>query len=404
MSAPAARVPGSPLIALEGVCKVYPRVNRPGERLRAFLALLAGREPSDGAVVLDDVSLEVRAGESLGIIGENGAGKSTLLKVLTGVISPTRGRVVGGARIAALLELGAGFQPEFSGLENVRMKGSLLGMSPRQIDDKMERILDFADIGEYIHEPVKHYSSGMVVRLGFAVVTASRPELLITDEVLAVGDESFQKKCVRWIERFLADGNTLLMVSHSMYLVQKLCKKALWIHHGKVHEYGEVFDVTQSYLAHHESRSAKEKDRRHSAVGEAGLYRLESLRFLDTSNVNEREIAQGGTLEAELCLYSPDDRPPAVLVGIVRADGTPVYGIASDVDDVKPARTGQRQFRIAIRFESLPLLPGNYSLRGHAMDPEGMRLYDTAELRFRVRGESRELGYVRLEHRWLTGD
>lgn len=393
-----------PLVALNGVSKVYPRVNRPGERLRAFLALLAGREPSDGALVLDNVSLEVRAGESLGIIGENGAGKSTLLKVLTGVISPSRGEVHTRARMAALLELGAGFQPQFSGLENVRMKGSLLGMSPRKIDARMDHILDFAGIGEYIYEPVKHYSSGMVVRLGFAVVTACDPELLITDEVLAVGDESFQKKCVRWIERFLAQGNTLLMVSHSMYLVQKLCHKALWIHHGKVREYGEVFDVTQSYLAWHEARNAQEKNQRDSAVGEAGLYRLESFRFAGGEEAAEYDLPSGGALEAELLLYSPDGRPPGALVGIVRADGTPVYGVASDVEGIVPRRVDEHHFKLRIRFEALPLLPGNYALHGHAMDPEGMRLCDTAELRFRVRGESRELGFVRLEHRWSSED
>ncbi|MDX1556853.1 MAG: ABC transporter ATP-binding protein, partial [Xanthomonadales bacterium] len=291
-----------------------------------------------------------------------------------------------------------------SGLENVRMKGALLGMSPREIEQKLEQILDFADIGEYIHEPVKHYSSGMVVRLGFAVVTAANPELLITDEVLAVGDESFQKKCVRWIERFLAEGNTLLMVSHSMYLVQKLCKRALWLHHGRVCEYGEVFDVTQSYLAHHEARSAHEKDQRNNTVGDSGLYRLESMAFSGQEPGQERVVEAGESLQAEMRLYSPDDRPPGVLVGVVRADGTPVYGVASEVESAVPARIGDHLYRISIRFESLPLLPGNYSLRGHAMDPEGMRLYDTAELRFRVRGESRELGYVRLEHHWMTED
>jgi lipopolysaccharide transport system ATP-binding protein len=396
--------PGELLVSMQGVSKVYPRVNRPGERMRAFMSLLAGREPKDGAVVLDDISLEVRRGESLGIIGENGAGKSTLLKILSGVISPTSGSVETRARIAALLELGAGFQPEFSGIDNVRMKGALLGMSPRQIDSSLDEILDFAGIGEYIYEPVKHYSSGMVVRLGFAVVTASSPELLITDEVLAVGDESFQKKCIGWIERFLQEGNTLLMVSHSMYLVQKLCQRALWIHQGRKREFGDVFDVTQSYLAYHESRSAREKGRREEAVGVDGLYRLESICFSGDSQAGERKFDQGDTLGIDLTLYSPDGRPPAALVGIVRADGTPVYGVATDVDGVTPMRIDDHHYSISICFDSLPLLPGYYSIHGHAMDPEGMRLYDTAELRFVVRGESRELGYVRLAHRWKDGD
>ncbi len=194
------------LVRIEGVSKIYPRVHKSRERLQAFVSLLFGREPAHGAKVLNNINLDVVRGQSLGIIGENGAGKSTLLKVLTGVIQPTSGRVQVHANIAAMLELGAGFQPDFSGMDNVRMKASLMGLSNRELDERLDDILAFADIGEYIHEPVKHYSSGMVVRLGFAVITACRPDLLITDEVLAVGDESFQKKCIRWIQQFLEQG------------------------------------------------------------------------------------------------------------------------------------------------------------------------------------------------------
>ncbi len=158
------------LVRIDGVSKIYPRVHKSRERLQAFGALLLGREPASGAKVLSDINLEVLRGQSLGIIGENGAGKSTLLKVLTGVIQPTKGRVMVHANIAAMLELGAGFQPDFSGMDNVRMKASLMGLSNRELDERLDDILAFADIGEYIHEPVKHYSSGMVVRLGFAVI------------------------------------------------------------------------------------------------------------------------------------------------------------------------------------------------------------------------------------------
>ncbi len=389
-----------PLVEVQGVSKFYPRVHKPGERLRAFAALLAGREPQNGAEVLHDVSLEVRRGESFGIIGENGAGKSTLLKVLTGVISPSRGSVRVSGRVAALLELGAGFQPDFSGLDNVRMKASLLGMSKKELDSRLEGILEFADIGEYIHEPVKHYSSGMVVRLGFAVVAASEPEILITDEVLAVGDESFQKKCIRWIEAYLARGNTLLMVSHSMYQVQKLCQRALWLHEGRSHQQGDVFDVTQSYLAWHEARSARDKSGREAQKGQNGLYRIESLELAGHDANADVALELGQALEARMILISPDGRPPVGLFGIVRADGTPIYGIATDQEGIVPQQLDANHYLFTIRFEQLNLLPGSYSLRGHAMDPEGLRLFDTAEWRFRVRGQSRELGFVRLQHSW----
>ena len=392
-----------PLVRVQGVSKFYPRVHRPGERLRAFAAVLAGRQSREGAEVLHDVSLDVYPGQSLGIIGENGAGKSTLLKVLTGVISPSRGDVQVNGRVAALLELGAGFQPEFSGIDNVRMKAALLGMSARQLDRKLDDILAFADIGDYVYEPVKHYSSGMVVRLGFAVVSASEPELLITDEVLAVGDESFQKKCIRWIENFLEQGNTLLMVSHSMYLVQKLCQRALWLQQGRTREFGDVFPVTQAYLAWHEEKNASERRHRRGQEGAGGHYRVAGFCLPGQPPGDDLVLAVGSDLEAELLLYSPDGEPPVALVGLVRADGTPVYGVASDFDGNAPEQVDEQHFRFRIRFERLPLLPGSYSIRGHAMDAAGLRLCDTAEIRFSVSGESRELGLVRLQHRWLGG-
>ncbi len=392
------------LVRMEGVSKFYPRVHRPGERLKAFVALMAGRRPQDGAEVLHDINLEVCAGQSFGIIGENGAGKSTLLKVLAGVIKPSKGHVEVNARVAALLELGAGFQPQFSGIENIKMKASLLGMSTKQLDKRMDDILAFADIGEYVYEPVKHYSSGMVVRLGFAVVAASEPELLITDEVLAVGDESFQKKCIRWIESFLENGNTLLMVSHSMYLVQKLCTRALWVHQGRARQIGDVFPVTQAYLTYHEEKNALEKQQRSLAGGDEGLYSVKKLTLSGYSGDEAPVFPYGEDLEVELILSTPDGRAPVALIGVKRADGTPIYGVASDQDGITPEPIGERLFRFRICFNSLQLLPGSYNILGHAMDPEGMRLCDIREQRFIISGQSREMGFIHLPHNWNGGD
>jgi len=391
----------STLMRLRNVSKVYPRVHRPWERMQAFGSILLGREPAEGAKVLSDVSLDIVKGQSLGIIGENGAGKSTLLKILTGVIQPTRGTVEVRSSVAALLELGAGFQPDFSGLENVRMKASLLGLSRSELDARLDRILEFADIGEYIHEPVKHYSSGMVVRLGFAVVTASRPEVLITDEVLAVGDESFQKKCIRWIEDFLGGGGTLLMVSHSMYIVQKLCHKALWLHGGKVEQYGEAFPVTQSYLAWHQALSAEDKRQREALRGESGQYQVRELRFPGHRDEHNARLAMGEDLLAEAVIYSPDGRAPVTHLGIIRIDGTPVYGVTSDSEGARPEQLDEHHFRFRLLFRSPGLLPGSYHLRGLAMDPEGLRVFDTQERLFQVNGQSIDVGVVRLPHEWV---
>lgn len=387
------------LLEARGLCKRYPRTGTGRERLLSLWSLLRGRERSDAIEVLKPLDLFVRRGESLGIIGENGAGKSTLLKLLTGVIRPSAGVVKIRGRVGALLELGAGFHPELSGRENVRASALLSGMSAAEVEARMEEILAFADIGRAVDEPVKHYSTGMVVRLGFAVITALKPDLLITDEVLAVGDESFQKKCIAWLEDYLAGGGTLLLVSHSMYHVQKLCRRALWLKDGAVAAYGDVFEVTQAYLAYHERKMGSDRGRAKPATS-GEIYRVLEVRINGEGARDGLVVGFGGGLELEAWVYSPDDRPPVLAVGIVRLDGTPVYGVSSDMDGVRPERIEARRYRFRLRFPELPLLPGGYALRVHPLDPEGLRLFDTAEWEFFVRGESREFGMVRLPHRW----
>lgn len=385
------------LLRLEGVGKTYPPTVQAGKRLRAFWQILRSGHSVGGTRVLEDISLTVRAGESMAVIGANGAGKSTLLKIITGVLAPSRGRIEQHGSRAALLELGAGFEPEYTGMDNLRLNAAFLGLSRQEVDRHLDRILAFADIGEYIHEPVKHYSSGMVVRLGFAVVAAVRPDLLITDEVLAVGDESFQKKCIRWIEDYLSAGGTLLMVSHNMYQVQKLCSKALWLERGKARSQGDVFDVTQAYLAWHERRDADERAGRRSS---GGLYAVTSLEIVEPAG-EITAIETGDALRVRLELRSPDGRAPVGLVGLVRADGTPVYGVATDHDGIRATDLGGGRFAVGVEFPELALLPGGYAVRGHALDPEGLRVHDTAECTFTVTGRSRELGLVRLKHRWI---
>ncbi len=388
------------LLSLRGVGKRYPVTTSAAGRWRSFWEVLLRGQSGQGTVVLEDVNFSIRPGESLGVIGANGAGKSTLLKIITGVLSASSGVIERQGSSAALLELGAGFDPEYSGLENLHMNAAFLGLDRKQVAERLDDILAFADIGDSIHEPVKHYSSGMVVRLGFAVVASVRPDLLITDEILAVGDESFQKKCIRWIETYLAEGGTLLMVSHNMYQVQKLCRQALWLEGGKARAQGDVFDVTQAYLAWHERRSASEVARSSERLS-ADLYSVAELR-VDGDDTGEPRLAMGDELVVRLRLRSPDGRAPVVLVGLVRADGTPVYGVASDHDEFELHASAEDEFCATLRFPDLSLLPGGYVVRGHAMDPEGLRVHDTVETSFTVTGRSRELGLVRLPHRWSS--
>jgi len=386
----------SALLHLSGVGKDYAKLDANAGRLRLVFDLLRGRGAREVFRALDEVSFDLAAGESLGIIGENGAGKSTLLKIVAGVITPTRGIVETRGRVGALLELGSGFHPEYSGIANIDLAAALLGLTRAEIAAKRDEIIAFADIGEHIHDPIKHYSSGMVVRLGFAVATALTPDILITDEVLAVGDESFQKKCVAWMERYLAGGGTLLLCSHSMYHIQKLCRAALWLKDGRVERYGAAAEVSQAYLAYHEEKSAGAKQPIAAPrAAAAGVYAVQSL-TLDPSAA----LVSGGALTIAGEVFSPDGRAPVVLLGLIRADGTPVYGVATDMDGVTPARIGPQRFAFSLAFPRLPLLPGKYLVRAHALDPEGVRLFDNVEIPLLVEGATREMGLVRIDHDW----
>jgi lipopolysaccharide transport system ATP-binding protein len=392
-----------PLVAAEGLCKRYPVLGHRGDRAHALWDLLRGRAPRRQVSVLEDIQFQVMPGQSLAIIGENGAGKSTLLKLVTGVLSPSAGRVRTRGSVGALLELGAGFHPEFSGRDNVRMAAALYGFDARALAEKLPEIEAFADIGDYLDEPVKHYSTGMIVRLGFSVIAAVRPSLLITDEVLSVGDESFQKKCTRWIDGYLDGGGTLLLVSHSMYHVQKLCRQAIWLQGGRIEASGDVFAVSQRYLAWHErkaSRQAAEENQDAPRLSR-GDYWVDSVRINGVDGDAPLLLAMGENLTQDVVLGSRDGRPPTLLNGWVRADGTPVYGVSSEMDGTRPEPLGGGLFRFRLRFDCLPLLPGNYRLRTHALDSEALRLFDTVDRDVSIAGQAREYGLVRLSHRWL---
>ena len=384
------------ILELEGITKDYPKVATGADRLRTMLSLVFRRHDVPHFRALDNVGLVVRPGESVGIVGENGAGKSTLLKIVAGVLRPTQGRIERRGTVGALLELGSGFHPDYTGRENIYLAGALMGIPRARMREREREILEFADIGAFIDEPIRHYSSGMGVRLGFAVATSLNPDILITDEVLAVGDESFQQKCVRWIQAYLANGGTLLLCSHSMFHIQTLCRKALWLHHGTARMYGDAFDVTREYLAYHEEKRAREAPASRPAPG-SRVPRVEDVRV---------EATRGGAFESgsgllvNAVMTSPDGRPPVALVGIVRADGTPVFGTHSDESGYLPRPLGDNRFAFTLRIEPLALLPGRYSVRVHCLEAEGLLMTDTVETRITVAGRSRDYGLVRLEHQW----
>jgi len=392
------------LINMQGVGKDYPLYVNGTERFRTLISLWRGTNNYQKFNALDDISLDIQRGESFGLVGENGAGKSTLLKIIAGVVKPSRGTVSTNGRIGALLELGAGFHPDNTGRENVFLAAALMGLSHGQVENRLEQILSFADIGEHIDQPIKHYSSGMVVRLGFAVATTMDPDILITDEVLAVGDESFQKKCSAWMERYLNNGGTLLLCSHSMFHIQKLCRHSMWLDHGRVRAAGDSADVVREYLAYHEAKTRSEEQAHQKLVVSEG-YRVLSLELNGQIGEAAVSMLMGTNLIVSGTLRSPDDRQPVLALGILRGEGTAVYGLVSDMEESGPVALNRLRpgvFGFSLVFPRLSLLPGRYYVRAHAMDPEGLRLYDQIECRLEVLGTTRELGICRLAHVWQT--
>lgn len=235
------------VLSVKNVSKRFEMFDKPRHRLQQMLLGPFGKKYYREFWALRDINFEVHRGECVGIIGRNGAGKSTLLQIITGTLQPTLGEVTVHGRIAALLELGSGFNPEFTGRENVYMNAAILGLTKKETDDKFQEIVDFADIGDFIDQPVKTYSSGMIVRLAFSVQIAVKPNILVVDEALSVGDIFFQQKCLRKIQHIVDAGTTVLFVTHDMGTLQRFCSRAIYLKNSTVAAIGKVVDIVEKY-------------------------------------------------------------------------------------------------------------------------------------------------------------
>jgi ABC-type polysaccharide/polyol phosphate transport system ATPase subunit len=353
-------------IETQGLTKVYRLYHSPQDRLKELMTF-GGRKYHHEFSALKNVSLTVQGGETIGIIGQNGSGKSTLLKILSGVIRPTSGRFHVNGRVSSLLELGAGFHADFTGRDNVYMNGALMGFSRKEMDRRFRDIEAFADIGEYLDQPVRTYSSGMYMRLAFSAAIHVDPDILIVDEVLAVGDQEFQSKCRLQIQEMRRNGKTILLVSHNMFTVESICHRVYLLDHGHLLAEGQPADVIPVYQ--NQMRTRPQQPSKNWGTKEVEITRVcfidDHGRPLDTV-----AIAPHGALgiRLEFVAHQRVNRP-VFGVSIERDDGTDVNRSNTKLSHVEiPFVEGKGA--IEFRVNSVPLLPGTFLLTAGICDQD----------------------------------
>jgi lipopolysaccharide transport system ATP-binding protein len=355
---------------------------------------------------LDGVSFAVEPGTALGIVGENGAGKSTLLKLIAGTTRPTAGRVEVGGVVAAILELGAAFHSEFSGRDNAILYGALLGHDRQDMERRLPAIFDFAELGEFINHPIRSYSTGMVMRLAFAVATGVDADVLLVDEALAVGDGYFQKKCVDRIREIHGRGTTILFCSHSMYYVTMFCERALWLASGRLQRIGPAKEVVEAYEEHLLVRDKRRLGRDGAAPSPAApiskVGRVAAIRLAGRDSEAPLELTPGGTLDLEVEVEStrPEERFH-VAAALDTLDGRCVLGVSTAWDGVPPLQ-GHERYRIALTVPALPVASGTFHLSVFLLDESGLAVHDQTVVTnaVRVTAASWTPSLIEVAHHW----
>jgi lipopolysaccharide transport system ATP-binding protein len=380
--------------------------------------------------VLKGIDLHVPAGKTLGIIGQNGSGKSTLLKILTGIYAPTTGTAVVRGRVSALLELGAGFHPDFSGRENIFVNGVILGLTRAQIREKVDEIIAFSELESFIDEPVRNYSSGMYMRLAFAVSTFVDPDVLVIDEILSVGDEHFTRKSRAKMEEFKERGKTIVLVTHDLGTVERWCDMAAWIDQGRIAEVGDPLRVVAAYrqkVAEREMERERAKVVQETAPAPAvtavdatpeapveghgparwGNRKVQftSVRVLDKHGRPADVLDPEDAVTFELSFTAqPETRDVGFGIGIFRADGLQVYGSNTFLEKVELPKPLPASGTLRVVLDRLGLVEGNYRLDVACHAEHGLAYdYQRAMHSFAVRSEVRDVGMMRPPHRWELG-
>jgi|DEB19_MinimDraft_3_1074340.scaffolds.fasta_scaffold00997_5 ABC-2 type transport system ATP-binding protein len=394
----------TPAIRVESLWKNFRLYHERNRYLKA--AMLRGRRARyEEFWALQDVSLTVAKGATVGVIGSNGSGKTTLLKCLTGIYTPERGSVHIEGNVAALLELGAGFHAELSGTENIYLNGSILGMSKKEIDNKFDSIVEFAGLEQFIDTPVKNFSSGMVVRLGFSIATHVEPEVLLIDEILAVGDQAFQRKSTEKIEQFRRDGRTILVVSHSLGLVQQLCDTVVWLEKGHVKMTGPASDVISEYTGTTYGNFAREDASSKTRWG-SGEAQITQVTTLDASEQPIDTLSSGDEFRLRLELNSHVRiESPVLRVQMETMSGELVWSTTT--------QRGTATLRVLdgpavamLQIPSLPLADGTYYVSVSITDATGATEFDHCQHWAKIHvvgGQPNDGGVVALPSSWSIG-
>lgn len=376
-------------ITIDSVSKMYRLYQERNQYLKTA-ALRGRRSRYEEFWAIEDVTFDIRTGETFGIIGSNGSGKSTLLKCLAGILAPDKGRIDVHGSLAALLELGAGFHPELSGVENIFLNGAILGMSRSEIQRRLDEIVDFSGLEKFINTPVKNYSSGMVVRLGFSIASSVDPEILLIDEVLAVGDEAFQRKCGARIEEFRRDGRTIVLVSHGLSQIQQLCSTTAWLEKGQLRMLGDTDVVLSEYLGESHNAAPKTDDSLGQRWG-TGEVLIESVEV--TSGDSGSSILMTGREAQFKIRYRNRASIADAIVGVRITD---VHGFNIWGSNMK--RVGHSPVILAdegvvtLHFDQFDILDGTYDLTVAISDLSETHEYDHWDRRVRFEVKQGRIG------------
>lgn len=409
-------------VRFDNVTKIYKLYDSPKDRFKETFSIRKKKYSKD-FYALNDVSFTIKRGETVGIVGKNGSGKSTLLKMLTGVLNQTAGTIGVSGKISALLELGAGFNMEFTGMENIYLNGTILNIPKEEMDKKLDSIISFADIGEFIHQPVKTYSSGMFVRLAFSVAIHVDPEILIVDEALAVGDTRFQMKCMDKFVEFMNAGKTVIIVSHDLNMIKRFCKRAIWLNDGALVMDGDVDTVTDRYndflksgLAFAEYSESLKLEKTGAEEGaEAGgasgapdsernaIAEISSVKLFDKSGneISDVPFGEDITLEIDYEVFEENVAHPVLGVAIRSVDHKYICGLNTLLDDKRiPWIKGHNICRLS--YERFNLTGGGYYFDVALFDKTATVNFDyqTQIKRFFVKMDYIAEGITVLHHEW----